>query len=190
MSQTRYAGLASREVDGTRKGKEKEQRRQKRKEEETGQHLPGRSRRDEKDRDNMESACKERSFPGRLESTFYIQFITVFLPVAPESPVPLSVVQPLALLPRLCLLSVFSASCRFVLSKKRTDHGDWHAGLCLLQCHGPIILSLSWEGGGRTSFFSFSFFNKKGFTPQEQINHFELLINTAAVKRKMATCMQ
>lgn len=50
--------------------------------------------------------------------------------------------------------------------------------------------------GGRGShfsfllFFFFFFFNKKGFTPQEQINHFELLINTAAVKRKMATCMQ
>lgn len=39
-------------------------------------------------------------------------------------------------------------------------------------------------------FFFFLFFNKKGFTPQEQINHFELLINTAAVKRKMAPCMQ
>lgn len=118
---TQHAGLASREVDGTRKGKEKGQRRQNRKEEETGQHLPGRSRRDEKDRDNMESACKERSFPGRLESTFYIQFITVFLPVAPESPVPplcgtIPRTPPKALF-ALCLLK---ASCRFVLRTGQT----------------------------------------------------------------------
>lgn len=39
-------------------------------------------------------------------------------------------------------------------------------------------------------FFLFSFLIKKVFTPQEQINRFELPINTAAVKRKMATCMQ
>lgn len=159
MSQTQHAGLASREADGTRKGKEKGQRRQNRKEEETGQHLPGRSRRDEKDRDNMESARKERSFPGRLESTFYIQFITVFLPVAPESPVPpLCGTTPRTPPKALFALRLLEASCRFVLSKNRTDHGDWHTGLCLLQCHGPIILSLLWEGGGRTSLFLFFIF--------------------------------
>lgn len=70
MSQTQHAGLVSWEVDGTRKGSAKGQRGQKGKQEETGQHLPGRSKRDEKDKDNMEFACKERSFPGRLESIF------------------------------------------------------------------------------------------------------------------------
>lgn len=55
----------------------------------------------------------------------------------------------------------------------------------------------SYHNGAHLSFFSFflffflfSFLIKKVFTPQEQINRFELPINTAAVKRKMATCMQ
>lgn len=169
MSQTQHAGLASREVDGTRKGKEKGQRRQNRKEEETGQHLPGRSRRDEKDRDNMESACKERSFPGRLESTFYIQFITVFLPVAPESPVPLSLWYNPSHSSQGCVCSPSSQGLLSFRAKNRTDHGDWHTGLCLLQCHGPIILSLSWEGGGRTSlFFLFLFLIKKVLLPRSK----------------------
>lgn len=38
--------------------------------------------------------------------------------------------------------------------------------------------------GGVTFFFSFSFFNKKGFTPQEQINHFELLIKHCCSEKK------
>lgn len=36
-----------------------------------GRHLSGRSRSNEKDNDSMESACKERSFPGRLENQYF-----------------------------------------------------------------------------------------------------------------------
>lgn len=39
--------------------------------EETEEHLPGRSRSDEKDKDNKESAHNERVFPGRLESYYF-----------------------------------------------------------------------------------------------------------------------
>lgn len=58
--QTQHAGLAFREVEGTGQRWEKGVERTGRNQERNGQHLhQGRSSRDEKDKDNIESARKE-----------------------------------------------------------------------------------------------------------------------------------
>lgn len=58
MSHTQHAGLASREVDRGRKGHKKGREDGGGRQEETGRHLPGRLRSNEKNKDNMKSAHK------------------------------------------------------------------------------------------------------------------------------------
>lgn len=142
----------------------------------------------------MKSACKEKSFSGRLENHHFQYNSLRYFPNC-STRVPSACLYdptPISLLPRLC--SPFSQGLRLFCAEREGSNvkAGSTTGTCRLDLCGPTILQLSWRRRGAhfSSFFSFSFFSKKGFTPQEQINHFQLLINTAAVKRKMATCMQ
>nr|KAF6292168.1 hypothetical protein mPipKuh1_009777 [Pipistrellus kuhlii] len=92
-----------------------------RKQERNGQHLhQGRSRRDKKDKDNIESACKERSFSGRLVNILNTIHYSIFLAAAPESPVPVSAVQPHLpeALPSICRLPSFRADRKAPMSNR------------------------------------------------------------------------
>lgn len=85
-----------------------------------GWHLPGRSRSDENDNGSMESVCKERSFPGRLENQYFNTIpYSVFLTAAPESPsASISTVQTPPHSFQGFALPLLKASCPFVLSTK------------------------------------------------------------------------